>query len=53
MDIQSFFGIDMLTMGVDDWDKVEDTIKKIIKSSRADPNYRPQGAGLLRDSYGG
>ena len=51
MDIQKFFNIQMLSLSVDDWDKVEDMIKKIIKSSRADPNFRPHGAGLLRDAY--
>ena len=51
MDIQQFFKVDMLRLSTDDWDHVEDTIKRIIKSSRADPDFHPHGAGLLRDGY--
>ena len=51
VDISKFFSIEMLTLGVDDWDTVEDQIKKVIKSVRADPNFRPHGAGLLKDTY--
>ena len=51
MEIQRFFNIEMLRLTTDDWDQVEETIKKVIKSSRANPNFQAHGAGLLRDGY--
>lgn len=41
MDISRFYGIQMLKVETDDWDLVEETIKKVIKSPAADPNYKP------------
>jgi ATP-dependent RNA helicase DDX19/DBP5 len=40
-EIAQHFGVQMLKVETDDWDQVEETIKKVIKDPRADPNYRP------------
>ncbi|MCJ1410318.1 RNA helicase required for poly(A+) mRNA export [Ptychographa xylographoides] len=41
MDISSYFNITMLKVETNDWDLVEETIKKVIKSPAADPNFKP------------
>ena len=38
--IQEYFAVDMTALPHDDWDKVEDIIKKVIKSSRAGTNFK-------------
>lgn len=42
MEISKYFNVTMLKIETDDWDLVEETIKKVIKSPAADPNYKPQ-----------
>lgn len=42
MDISAYFNIKMLKVETNDWDMVEEVIKKVIKSPAADPNYKPQ-----------
>ncbi|MCJ1398546.1 RNA helicase required for poly(A+) mRNA export [Xylographa trunciseda] len=42
MDISKYFNITMLKVETNDWDLVEETIKKVIKSPAANPNYKPQ-----------
>ena len=42
MEISNYFGITMLRVETEDWDKVEETIKKVIKSPAANPDYKPQ-----------
>ena len=44
-EISDFFGVDMQSLPHNDWDKVEEIIKKVIKSSRAGSNF--QGANSL------
>ena len=39
-EISDYFGVDMTSLPHDDWDKVEDIIKKVIKSSRAGSNFQ-------------
>ena len=44
MEISDYFGVDMTPLPYDDWDKVEEIIKKVIKSSRAGSNFQPTNA---------
>ncbi|MCJ1238982.1 RNA helicase required for poly(A+) mRNA export [Varicellaria rhodocarpa] len=39
--IQDYYQIEMIRIDTSDWDLVEDTVKKVIKSSRANPKYQP------------
>lgn len=39
-EISDYFGVDMTSLPHNDWDKVEETIKKVIKSSRAGSNFK-------------
>ncbi|MCJ1376237.1 RNA helicase required for poly(A+) mRNA export [Loxospora ochrophaea] len=41
MQIQEYFGIEMTRVDTADWDMVEETVKRVIKSSRAAPDYQP------------
>ena len=41
MEISRFYNITMLRVETQDWDLVEETIKKVIKSPAADPNFKP------------
>ncbi|KAG8526856.1 uncharacterized protein KY384_008285 [Bacidia gigantensis] len=38
--IRDYFGVDMTALPHDDWDMVENMIKKVIKSSRAGSNFK-------------
>lgn len=38
--IQEYFAVQMTSLPHDDWDKVEEIIKKVIKSSRAGTNFK-------------
>ncbi|RFU26234.1 hypothetical protein B7463_g10107, partial [Scytalidium lignicola] len=38
--IAEFYGIDLVKLNQDDWDETEETVKKIIKSSRAGTNLK-------------
>ncbi|KAK4694635.1 ATP-dependent RNA helicase DDX19/DBP5, partial [Lecanoromycetidae sp. Uapishka_2] len=38
--IQEYFAVQMTALPHDDWDKVEEIIKKVIKSSRAGTNFK-------------
>ena len=40
MDIQRYFGAEMTKVATDDWDELEVTVSKIIKSSRAGKNFK-------------
>jgi ATP-dependent RNA helicase DDX19/DBP5 len=40
MDIQKYFGAEITKVATDDWDDLEDTVTKIIKSSRAGSNFK-------------
>jgi ATP-dependent RNA helicase DDX19/DBP5 len=40
MDIQKYFGAEITKVATDDWDDLEETVTKIIKSSRAGGNFR-------------
>lgn len=39
-EIASFFGIDLVRLSYEDWDQTEDTVQKVIKSSRAGMNFK-------------
>ena len=43
-DISDYFGVDMTSLPHDDWDRVEEMIKKVIKSSRAGSNFQANNA---------
>lgn len=40
MDIQRYFGAEIIKVQTDDWDELEEQVTKIIKSSRAGANFR-------------
>lgn len=40
MDIQKYFQAEMTKVATDDWDELEETVTKIIKSSRAGANFK-------------
>jgi ATP-dependent RNA helicase DDX19/DBP5 len=39
MTIQKYFGAEMTKVATDDWDELEETVSKIIKSSRSGANF--------------
>ena len=51
-DISDYFGVDMIKLPHDDWDTVEDLIKKVIKSSRAGANFPTTNAIASGPAYG-
>jgi len=40
MQIQKYFGAEMTKVSTDDWDELEETVTRIIKSSRAGSNFK-------------
>lgn len=50
-EISAFFGVDMVELPHDDWDTVEEMIKKVIKSSRAGANFQTTNAVASGPSY--
>ena len=44
--ISDYFGVTMTALPHNDWDEVEEVIKKVIKSSRAGKDFRPQANGM-------
>jgi ATP-dependent RNA helicase DDX19/DBP5 len=42
--IGTYFNSPMLRVETTDWDAVEEVIKKVIKSSAAQPDFQPQRA---------
>jgi ATP-dependent RNA helicase DDX19/DBP5 len=45
MDIQRYFGAEITKVSTSDWDELEETVSKIIKSSRAGSNFK-EGATM-------
>ncbi|KAL9594052.1 MAG: hypothetical protein Q9219_007242 [cf. Caloplaca sp. 3 TL-2023] len=41
-EIQDYFGVEMIGLDINDWDNVEQRIKAVLKSSRAQANFRPE-----------
>ena len=41
--IEDYFGVQMTSLPHNDWDAVEEIIKKVIKSSRAGKNFKTAG----------
>jgi ATP-dependent RNA helicase DDX19/DBP5 len=39
-EIQKYFNVQMTRVDTNDWDEVEETIKKVIKSSRSGQNFK-------------
>lgn len=39
-EISDYFSVEMTSLPYNDWDNVEETIKKVIKSSRAGSNFQ-------------
>ena len=50
--ISDFFGVEMTPLPHDDWDTVEEIIKKVIKSSRAGSNFQATNAVTSDPSNG-
>jgi ATP-dependent RNA helicase DDX19/DBP5 len=46
MEIQRYFGADMTKVATDDWDELEETVTKIIKSSRSGSNFQDGAAPM-------
>lgn len=42
VEIQEYFGINMQAINTSDWDMVEKNIKSVLKSTRAQANFRPE-----------
>jgi len=40
MEIQQYFGAEMTKVSTDDWEELEETVTRIIKSSRAGANFK-------------
>lgn len=40
VEIQDYFGVEMIRVDTGDWDEVEKTVKRVIKSSRAGENMK-------------
>ncbi|KAL8873119.1 MAG: hypothetical protein Q9174_001366, partial [Haloplaca sp. 1 TL-2023] len=40
VEIEQYFGVKMQGLDTNDWDEVEDKIKKVLKSTRAQANFR-------------
>lgn len=51
-EISDYFGVEMTSLPYDDWDNVEDTIKKVIKSSRAGSNFQTSNTMASGPSIG-
>lgn len=47
MEIQKYFGAEMTKVATDDWDELEETVTKIIKSSRSGANFQ-DGAQMMQ-----
>lgn len=43
-EISAYFGVEMTSLPYNDWDQVEDIIKRVIKSSRAGSNFQTTNA---------
>ena len=43
-EISDYFAVDMTSLPYDDWDKLESTIKKVVKSARAGANFNKADA---------
>ncbi len=43
--IAEFYGIDLIQLAPDDWDRTEKKVQEVIKSSRAKPDYAPNALG--------
>ncbi len=46
MEIQKYFGAEMTKVATDDWDELEETVTKIIKSSRSGSNFQDGAAAM-------
>lgn len=44
-EIEQYFGVRMQGLDTSDWDDVEEKIKAVLKSTRAQANYRPTVKG--------
>ncbi|KAL9039868.1 MAG: hypothetical protein Q9214_004703 [Letrouitia sp. 1 TL-2023] len=42
-EIQEYFNVKMIGLDTRDWDGVEESIKAVLKSNRAQANFRPEG----------
>ena len=51
-EISEYFGVQMTGLPYNDWDKIEEIIKTVIKSSRAGSNFQATNAFASRPANG-
>lgn len=51
-EISDYFGVEMTSLPHNDWDQVEEIIKKVIKSSRAGSNFQATNAATAGPASG-
>ncbi|CAK7204091.1 RNA helicase required for poly(A+) mRNA export [Sporothrix eucalyptigena] len=49
-DIANHYGIDLIQLSPDDWEETEDKIRRVIKSQRAQADYKPPAAAGDKES---
>ncbi|CAK7220479.1 RNA helicase required for poly(A+) mRNA export [Sporothrix curviconia] len=49
-DIANHYGIDLIQLSPDDWSETEDKIRRVIKSQRAQADYKPSSAADDKES---
>ena len=48
-EISEYFAVQMTSLPYDDWDSIEEIVKKVVKSSRAGANFTKAAAGQPND----
>ena len=48
-EISEYFAVEMTSLPYDDWDRIEEIVKKVVKSSRAGANFTKATVGQPSD----
>ena len=48
-EISEYFDVQMTSLPYDDWDSIEEIVKKVVKSSRAGANFTKASVGQSSD----
>ena len=48
-EISEYFAVEMTSLPYDDWDSIEEIVKKVVKSSRAGANFTKAPSGQSSD----
>ena len=48
-EISEYFAVEMTSLPYDDWDSIEEIVKKVVKSSRAGANFTKAPGGQPSD----